>query len=238
MYGSAAIRGLTCSGGFDPRIIPGLKFYFNADFGVSNPSGVSQWDDLSGQGNHVTQATVGNRPSLVTGWRNGRNALQFGSGKSIWRSSLIGGALAQPDTIIVIGDFPDESALAAAIDSRNGGGRQVLYDAGDHANYWQYATAGGAAARAGTGPGYKIGLYNGASSTLRQVHHGATPTTVSTPTIGSASLDGITIGAQLNDTGPMTGKIAAVIGYSGALTANQQAALERMIQSYWAISPS
>jgi hypothetical protein len=40
-------------------------------------SDTSQWDDISGNGRHATQATSGNRPSIVANVRNGRQVRRF-----------------------------------------------------------------------------------------------------------------------------------------------------------------
>jgi hypothetical protein len=42
---------------------------------------VSQWDDLSGNDNHMVQSTAGSRPSVVTNAVNGKNAVSFNGGK-------------------------------------------------------------------------------------------------------------------------------------------------------------
>jgi hypothetical protein len=51
-----------------PNRIPGLVAWWKADTSVALTAGkVSQWDDLSGKGNHATQVTAGLRPLLRHG---------------------------------------------------------------------------------------------------------------------------------------------------------------------------
>jgi hypothetical protein len=52
---------------FAPSVVSGLKLWLDANLSVTTVSGaVSQWDDLSGSGNHATQGTAGNRPYLTS----------------------------------------------------------------------------------------------------------------------------------------------------------------------------
>lgn len=63
-----------------PVSLSGLLFYARADMGVTLEAAtqkVAQWDDLSGQGNHVTQATSGNRPLVKANAQNGRVGINF-----------------------------------------------------------------------------------------------------------------------------------------------------------------
>jgi hypothetical protein len=61
---SVRVRGSRQSA-FVPSSISGLKLWLDATQGVTTVSGaVSQWDDLTGLGNHATQGTAGNRPLL------------------------------------------------------------------------------------------------------------------------------------------------------------------------------
>ena len=65
-----------------PLSLSGLLFYARADVGVTLEGGtqkVAQWDDQSGQGNHVTQATSGNRPLVKANAQNGRVGINFDS---------------------------------------------------------------------------------------------------------------------------------------------------------------
>lgn len=77
---------------FDPSQLPGLALWVSADSGVYSDAGVTpanpgdlvqQWNDRSGNGNHVTQPTDYARPVLVASVRNGLPAIRFDAGG--WR---------------------------------------------------------------------------------------------------------------------------------------------------------
>jgi hypothetical protein len=64
--------------GFDPRRIAGISAWYDASVtsSVTIATGVSQWNDLSGNNRHVFQSTGNNQPAY-TGVINGKLALSF-----------------------------------------------------------------------------------------------------------------------------------------------------------------
>ena len=62
--------GISINGAFDPNSIPGLKMNVDAQGPVSerfifNGPDISQWTDLSGNGNHLPQPTASKQPLFV-----------------------------------------------------------------------------------------------------------------------------------------------------------------------------
>lgn len=70
--------------GFTPKQIGGgtLKLWVRADQGITIATGVSQWNDLSGNGNHVTQGTGSAQPAFVASGQGGRPLVRFVSANS------------------------------------------------------------------------------------------------------------------------------------------------------------
>jgi hypothetical protein len=73
---------------FDPKSIPNLKLWLRADTDVYTTSAMTTlatedsiaiggWKDQSGQNNHVTQSTNGNKPVLKLSVQGGKPALRF-----------------------------------------------------------------------------------------------------------------------------------------------------------------
>ena len=75
------------AGGWTPADLPNLQFWYDAaDSSTITASGglVSQWNDKSGNGRHLTQDTSGSRPSTGTRTINGRNVIDHdGTGKRL-----------------------------------------------------------------------------------------------------------------------------------------------------------
>jgi hypothetical protein len=68
----------------------GPVLWLRADAGVRSTAGrVSVWQDLSGQGNHATMATLARQPMLVTGAVNGEPVIHFGGAQSMYLTSWV-----------------------------------------------------------------------------------------------------------------------------------------------------
>ena len=91
----AVMAGLCLGGAFGvlatPPVTSGLKFWVDASDASSvttNASGlVSQWNDLSGTGNHVTQATDSQKPLYNRTGLDGKPSLSFNSSNVLVRSA-------------------------------------------------------------------------------------------------------------------------------------------------------
>ena len=55
----------TAGGAFSPADLPDLVLWLDADVGVTVATGVSQWDDQSGLGNHATQGVGAEQPAYI-----------------------------------------------------------------------------------------------------------------------------------------------------------------------------
>jgi hypothetical protein len=77
---AGAVVATGFSGAWTPAQLPSLALWLDADDASTitlNGSDVSQWDDKSGNGNHVSNATAATQPAyLATGW-NGKPTLSF-----------------------------------------------------------------------------------------------------------------------------------------------------------------
>src|SRR3990167_9701390 len=63
---------------------------------------IGAWDDLSGNGRNVLQATNGLRPLLKLAIQNGKPIVRFDGLDDYLQSALFGAAFAQPNTTIVV----------------------------------------------------------------------------------------------------------------------------------------
>jgi hypothetical protein len=98
--GGIRIGGISISR-FNPTSINGLQLWLDATTGLFDATSggspvttdgatVARWEDQSGSGYHVTQATPANRPVLKTGIRNSKNAIRFdGSDDALVSASIV-----------------------------------------------------------------------------------------------------------------------------------------------------
>jgi hypothetical protein len=112
--------------GFDPRTIANLTVWYDASVStsVTIETGVSQWNDLSGNGRHLTQAVTNNQPAYVTNALNGRPAIDFdGSNDSLSASFT----LSQPTRVFCVGNYRLNQANQQLWDGAAAGNRMRKY---------------------------------------------------------------------------------------------------------------
>src|SRR5262245_19031906 len=89
--------------GFSPSVLPGLKAWYDATTiaGLSDGSAVAQWNDISGNANHLTQATGSKQPLYKTGIVKGLPIVRFDGVDDFLRGTF-GSTVAQTLTIVSI----------------------------------------------------------------------------------------------------------------------------------------
>jgi hypothetical protein len=93
-----------------PRDISGLLAWFESSDSTNyslSGGAVLQWSDLSGNNNHLRQATLANRPTIQAAAQNGRNTLRFTAASS--------------QKMLLNSEIDVESAYTLAAVVRNGG---------------------------------------------------------------------------------------------------------------------
>jgi len=80
---ATTIKGQT-NVGFWPTAVSGLRLWLDASDAstITIATGVSQWNDKSGNGNNATQATGSAQPTVQTAAQNGLNTIRFTSSAS------------------------------------------------------------------------------------------------------------------------------------------------------------
>jgi len=190
-------------------------------------------DDLSGNGNHITQSTAGARPTVDDTGVNSLRALSFDGGDFLLRTTFVGGADAQPNTTMVICKLASTGAAymimqsAGAIGTRN----QIYKSNASPGNYrlWAGSESGNCGA-ADTNLHLHVGLFNGASSALYTDGSGTTSLNPSTD-----DLNGFAIGAQHDGTNrvPNGTFICAAAAWSGDIGATARGNLKTWAVAKW-----
>lgn len=79
-----------------------LIAWYRADLGITlNGSDVSQWDDQSGNGNNLVQATAANQPFYDTSGSSPKLTFD-GVTELMATSTFSGGSISQPNTIVIV----------------------------------------------------------------------------------------------------------------------------------------
>jgi hypothetical protein len=201
---------------FSPADLDGLAAWFRADTGVVHDEGVvSQWQDRSGNGYHLTQATEALRPSLVTtGGPNDQPFLRFDGVDDYLRNAT--GLGAQPTHMFIV-CVMSRTAPGTALTVTDGGTTNTRRINNPNATTTVNMFAGANLPRTGAASGatWQVieALFNGASSKLRT--HG---TAYATGDAGAGANTGLVIGAIGGLNGFADCDVAELIVVAGALS--------------------
>lgn len=221
---------------FSPDDIAGLRAWFDADAitGKVDTDTISQWDDLSGNGLHATQATGANQPTYQTNEINGLPVVQFdGSNDSL------GSALNNADasiTVFLIGRFLSGAANVSRILSLSSDGAASIFNNGD-SDYGYYANQGGSIVDLGGTPQTAtiLALVFASNSSTDAYRDGTLHTTFD-PSNGYTGGLPLTLGAQRSTENFAKCQIGEVLIYDSALGSTDREAVEQYLGDKWGIS--
>jgi len=213
--------------GFNPRSIAGLAAWFDAAdaSSVTISTGVSQWNDKSGNGRNATQGTGNNQPAYTIAGQNGKNILTFDGTNDFL--STAGFTLSQPHTDFIV--FRYNSGFGTVVDGFNPNRAALARSVG---LLWQMTTSttlNSGSAIADTN-WHALGLvFNTTSSEMF-----ADGVSVATGNAGTANLSTGYILGCFNGTGAFfNGSIAEVLLYSGVLSSSRIATVNAYLKAKW-----
>lgn len=226
---------------FAPTDITGLMAWYKSNTGTYTTSAgstpatadsdpVGRWEDQSGNGRHVTQATAGKRPLLKTNISGGYPAIRT-DGTDDWMSGSWS-AVAQPITIVACciprGSLDDADVLIDGFDSTH---RQAIFiNSGNFAAFYGGSAAVNTTYRYGLNrPHMPYAVFNGASS----IHSTAPDLVSATGNVGAQSSNGIWIGSEFAGTNPRFVNVdyLEILVYNSALSQAQLSQIQAYFQS-------
>jgi hypothetical protein len=226
---------------FSPSEISNLVVWLDAsDAGTITQAAnkVSQWNDKSGQGNHVTQGVAASQPTTNTRTINGKNVLDWdGVADFMERLTFTGGSEAQPLTVIVVfevdslANLPNVTLVGSTVAQPN---FQYLINPNDKLLLATNAGYFSAAVLTTATPTITQTTFNGASSaTLR---NGLADGTGDAGTLG---MNGIRIAteraASPNPGSYFNGAIAEILVYGKALSVQETTDVTDYLKNKWGI---
>ena len=195
---------------------------------IETSGSVSEWRDKSGNGYDLTQGTGTAQPTTGTRTLNGLNVLDF-DGSSDYLQGAFGGTLSQPNTIFAV--FQNDAASPAdyIYDGDDGTNRHAFYLSSNKYNLFAGGNPNGGTID--TDPHISKAVFNGAGSSLF-----IDGSSVFTGSVGTQSMDGITVGARYNGANFLDGAIAELIVVDGTLTADEISRVENYLANKWGIT--
>lgn len=223
-----AVQAVPAAVTYDPLTLSPL-FWFDAADSASvtlNGSTVSQWNDKSGNGYHLTQGTAGSQPTYTSAGQNGRNIITFdGTSDTLSRSTTP--TVTQPFSVWIAMKW---NALTAEQRLMMCGSNLQIYLAPTFTMY-----AGSNAAVSGgdsTSVPIVYGLvFNGSSSVARR--NGSVIS--SSLAVGASSGSGLRVGSHDNLAANTFASMSVyeIIGKSGTFSAGDITALEAYLKAKW-----
>jgi hypothetical protein len=193
-------------------------------------SNAGQWDDLSGNGRHVTQTDVSRQPVIVANALNSRQVRRFDGSNDILTNASY--STAQPFTVfVVIGDYSSTATTKNIFAGNSGNAPAVAMDSSNRPT--MYAGSSIAATNAMAEPCVLSSVFNTTSSVLfengRQVASG---------NAGSVILNGIRLGAWSTGGDRFIGDMAEVLLFPTALSTENRRRIEGYLSSKYNIAIS
>ncbi len=214
---------------WNPSALTTCQGWYRADQQVTLVSGkASVWNDLSGNGRHLTQGTGGSRPTFVASGIGGQASLSFaGSQLMDCGTGTWGAALAIPYTLYVIG-YSAQDAFRTFTDRVDASGNRPLMYVGTSTRVFIDSLASDLTGHADVSvASLIIGAFNGATS---HIYVNNSQTSIADGSTGAGTtLPSLRVGA-FGGAGSnfLNGQIAEII-VDGALTS---AATRELIANY------
>jgi len=225
---------------FTKDSVPGIINWWKADGTLTKDGGnaVSQWNDETGNGDHMVQATSTNQPTYTENVINGRPALYFDGNDYLRKTS---GCITTtvPATIFIVLLSPSSSTNQGVFGSSDNAYVYVGYPVDGYVGYFQYNNWNGGPAVPSTSSAYLyvVNCTGVANTGYMETNSGADKTLIANASsYGLFTATSRTIGANSNTLGdPFTGYIAEIIGYRGNLTDTNKNIVKNYLNSKYAL---
>ena len=214
---------------------PTLKVWLDADDSSTitkdGSNKVSQWNDKSGQGNHVSQSTAGSQPLWVDSAQNSKPLIRFdGSDDSLFRNTYTGGAITQPATVFAVLKMGD-TYYKMQMDSKDGSNRFAIASGNSSAiTFVMYGGAELETLNHYTNMRQYTLTYNGASSVARQ-----SKTAYMSGNAGTMSMIGLILGDDWNGSSNSECDWCELLIYEGTVADSVRDSIEDYLATKWGL---
>lgn len=231
--GTGTVARTSATPGFSPKDLSGLALWLdaNAPGSITLATGVSQWNDLSGNARNFTQSTGSQQPSYVQNVLNGKPVVQFAAASSQTMSNSTN--FSTPNTVIYV------SRQTGGTNGRVLSGLADNWLMGYHNTRRQQAYFNGWVLGNGTGPTSTTNWYiysstqTGSLSTFWE-----NGTQLASNANGVAGPNGLSLNGHASVSEFSDAQIAEVIVYNRVITDNERQRVEAYLASKWGQSSS
>jgi hypothetical protein len=228
---------------FRPTKVSNLVAWYDASqiTGLSDGDPIAQWNDLSGNGYHLLQATAANKPLYKTNGSLHLPHYVYFDGTDDHMTKVFGATYNQPNTIIIIGRFRNASPLSiqVAYDGMSAVTRHLVALVPAATPHMSHLYAGGSY-RACNYIGPEVGhfgimraLFNGASTQFRD----SRSLVIADSDIGTQASSGFLLGAGYGTPYNSYAEvdICEIIFYNKILSQNEYTQLDLYLARKWGL---
>lgn len=198
-------------------------------------TGVSQLDDKTGNGNHVSQADTADQPAVISAAQNGLDVLEFdGVDGCLFRTTFTGGQITMPHTLFLVVDTLGSSGIITLTDGGSNGFRSSLFVATATNFYTQFA-GGSQATMTAAVTGWTL-MRMVQNFTANELWRNGTRIDVGAGSVGVNTMNGLHIASRYGGTANNANmRFAELIQYDGLLSAGNIAAVESHLTTKWGL---
>lgn len=208
---------------FRPSLLSGCVLHLDAQ--QLALGSVAQWNDLSGTGNHATQATSTARPVNTASQINGKNAVVFdGVDDNLVNVSL---SISQPLVAFVVARHTVNATDQYIYDGT--GSRCTLYYSVDIPGIYS-----GLSLNSGTASPASFELFTATHNTTSSSLYKSGALAISGDS-GSLNFSGLIIGSRFNLINYISGAIAELIFYNRAITTAERQRVEEYLRAKYTL---
>lgn len=196
------------------------KLWSRSDLGITQATGVSQWNDQTSNAWHLTQGTGANQPaynSSDAGYR-GRPSLSLdGTDDSLNNASF---AVSQPMTLYIVSKYLGDNTQRQLVDASSGSVRAFIFR--DISPAYSYgATTAVTSAINSAGPHAFCAVFNGNASSSLYIDNSASTAAIGSP--GTSGLTTISLGSFHGASNFWQGTVPEIIVFNVAHNSTQVA---------------
>jgi hypothetical protein len=214
--------------------VSGLKLHLDAsDSTTITKDGsnlVSQWDDKSGEGNHLTQSTASKQPLWVNDTLDTLPVIRFdGSDDFMNRSTFVNGAISQGFYMFIVMKPSETGTTPYNFDSASGT-RGFCYS--DNPAGLRYGCATDVAVDSSLPSTHVIYTFfvNGASSNVRK-----NSTSINSSNLGSSTINGLWLAVRHNEANQGNAEFAEFLIYDNDIGTTNRDAIESYLTDKWGL---
>ena len=198
-----------------PAQLTNLRGWWDAALGITIATGVSQWDDQSGNGNNLLQAVGANQPTVTASAINGLPGILFDGTNANMTAAF---TLTQPLSVLMVARQVTWASTKNFHDGITAADTMLLqqFTATPNLRLFGGASLTGTTDLAVNTYGVITEVFNGASSSL-QIGSG----TLLSGNAGAASPGGITLGSRQTATAFANVEVAEIIVMAAAASADE-----------------